>query len=153
VHRRKIVLGNARADGYIRLALLQVLVNSMKRNPIRLAILAVLLIAATAFAPVPEAELNFTLVNSTGVTIDKLLVAGHGSNTWGKDILGKDQLANGQSVKIVFHPTEENDLWDIRVEDTTGKYIVWEAGFDLSKIEKITLKYDGKTGKGTAFYE
>src|SRR5437773_1832450 len=41
---------------------------------------------------------DFTLINKTGVVIDKLYVSPANKDEWGDDILGQDQLADGQSV-------------------------------------------------------
>ena len=93
---------------------------------------------------------DFTLVNETGVEIDKVYIAPHDSDDWEEDILGKDTLPNGQSVEIKFHRDETAAQWDLRIEDKGGNSIEWE-NLNLLKINKVTLHY--KDGKGTADVE
>lgn len=93
---------------------------------------------------------DFTLVNQTGVEIDKVFISPHDSNDWQEDILGQDTLPSGQSVDIKFHRNETAALWDLRIEDSKGNYIEWE-NLNLLQISKVTLHY--KDGKGTAEVE
>ncbi len=109
-------------------------------------------VAATpATAPsaptVPVAAQDFTLVNSTGVEIDKVFISPHDSDDWEEDILGQDTLPDGENVDIKFNRTETAPLWDLRVEDSKGNSIEWE-NLDLLKIARLTLTY--KDGKATA---
>ncbi len=69
---------------------------------------------------------DFTLVNKTGIEIHNLHVSPSDENDWGDDVLGKDTLADGESVKITFHPKEESAKWDLRVADKDGNAITWE---------------------------
>lgn len=93
---------------------------------------------------------DFTLVNKTGVEIDKLFISPHDSNDWQEDILGQDTLPDGQSVDIKFHRNEKSAMWDLRIEDSKGNSIEWE-NLNLLEINKVTLFY--KDGKGTAQVE
>ena len=93
---------------------------------------------------------DFTLVNQTGVEIDKVYIAPHDSDDWEEDILGQDTLPNGQSVEIKFNRSETTADWDLRIEDKQGNSIEWEK-LNLLKISKATLHY--KDGKGTAEVE
>ena len=93
---------------------------------------------------------DFTVVNSTGVEIHALYVSPADKNHWGSDILGKDTLADGQSVEIKFNPEEEAEKWDLRIEDGKGNSIEW-TDLDLMEISKVTLDYDD--GKATARVE
>jgi hypothetical protein len=63
------------------------------------AVAGTALVAASA---APLGDQDFTLVNKTGVEIHALHVAPHSSDEWGEDILGKDTLANGESLGITF---------------------------------------------------
>nr|MDQ3744728.1 protein kinase [Acidobacteriota bacterium] len=92
-------------------------------------------------------QLDFTLVNKTGVEIHKVYISPHDSNDWEKDVLGKDTLPNGKSVDIKFHRNEKAAMWDLRVEDSKGNAIEWE-NLNLLEISKVTLHY--KDGKATA---
>ncbi len=92
---------------------------------------------------------DFTLVNATGVEIDKVFISPHSSNDWEEDILGQDTLPDGQSVDIKFHRNEKAAMWDLRIEDKQGNAIEWE-NLNLLEISKVTLHYDKSTGKATA---
>ena len=93
---------------------------------------------------------DFVLVNKTGVEIHNLHVSPSDEGDWGDDILGKDTLADGDTVKITFHPKEEAEKWDLRVADKDGTPITWED-LNLLKISKVTLHY--AEGKATAEVE
>ena len=102
---------------------------------------------ATSSAASTAADQDFTLVNDTGVEIDKLYISPHDSDDWEEDILGADTMPTGQSLEIKFQRAEKAPLWDLRVEDSKGNSIEWE-NLNLLEISKITLNY--KDGKATA---
>ena len=89
-------------------------------------------------------EQDFTLVNATGHTIDALYVSPSASDDWEEDILGQATLADGQSATIKFNRAATAAKWDIKIVDEEKKEIEWK-GFDLPKINKITLHYKGST--------
>ena len=102
----------------------------------------------TATAPAASgADQDFTVVNKTGVIIDKLFVSPSDKEDWQEDILGKDVLADGESLEIKFHPKEKIEKWDLKIEDSKGQSIEWHD-LKLTEISKVTLHY--KDGKGTA---
>jgi hypothetical protein len=105
--------------------------------------------ANTSSAASDSAAQDFTLVNETGVEIDKVYISPHDKDDWEEDILGKDTLPTGQSVDIKFHRDETAGEWDLRVEDKGGNSIEWE-NLNLLKISKLTLHYDAATKKATA---
>jgi ABC-type transport system substrate-binding protein len=90
---------------------------------------------------------DFTLVNKTGVVINKLFVSPHDADDWQEDVLGQDTLGDGESLEIKFHRNEKSAMWDLRVEDTKGNAIEWD-NLNLLEISKITLHYEN--GKATA---
>src|SRR6266850_3639713 len=107
--------------------------------------------ANTASTPASTtAAQDFTLVNETGVEIDKVFISPHDKNDWEEDILGQDTLPTGQKVDIKFHRAEKAPVWDLRIEDNKGNGIEWE-NLNLLEIAKLTLYY--KDGKGTAKVE
>ncbi|MDT5159529.1 MAG: hypothetical protein QOH51_3886 [Acidobacteriota bacterium] len=93
---------------------------------------------------------DFTLVNKTGVEIDKVYISPHDKDDWEEDILGQDTLPDGQSVDIKFHRDEKAAQWDLRIEDKQGHAIEWE-NLNLLEISKVTLHY--KDAKATAEVE
>lgn len=104
---------------------------------ISLGVLASLL-AATAFALVGKQD--FVLHNQTGVELHELYVSPHNSNDWEEDVLGRDTLPDGESVKIAFNDREKRDLWDVKIVDGKGASIEWEK-LDLTRISEVTLHY------------
>jgi hypothetical protein len=90
------------------------------------------------------------VVNKTGVEIHALHVSPHNSDDWEEDVLGKDTLADGESLEIKFNRDEKAAMWDLRVEDKSGNHIEWE-NLNLLEISKVTLHY--KDGKATAEVE
>src|ERR1700682_5303046 len=105
--------------------------------------------ASSASSPAASnaAKQDFTLVNATGVEIDKVFISPHDKNDWQEDILGQDTLPDGQSVDIKFHRAETAPVWDLRIEDKQGHGIEWE-NLNLLEISKLTLNY--KDDKATA---
>ena len=93
------------------------------------------------------ADQDFKVNNQTGVEIYALYVSPSDSDDWENDVLGKDTLPNGESLDIEFDRAEKAALWDLRIEDKEGKYIVWE-NLNLMEISDLTLNY--KDGKATA---
>src|SRR4051794_6202627 len=61
-----------------------------------------------------SAAQDFTLVNETGVEIDKVFISPSDKDDWEEDILGKDTLPSGQSVDIKFHRSETAANWDLK---------------------------------------
>src|SRR5438105_1305442 len=98
--------------------------------------------ASSASSPAASnaAAQDFTLVNATGVEIDKVFISPHDKNDWEEDILGQDTLPDGQSVDIKFHRAEKAPVWDLRIEDKQGHGIEWE-NLNLLEINKLTLNY------------
>ena len=91
-----------------------------------------------------QGKQDFTLHNDTGVEIHKLFISPHSAKDWEEDILGRDTLADGESLKINFSRSEKAKLWDLRIEDKEGTGIVWES-LNLLEISEVTLHYkDGK---------
>ena len=101
-----------------------------------------LFVTATAFARAGKQD--FLLHNATGVEIHELYVSPHTSNEWEEDILGKDTLADGESLKITFEDREKHVHWDLKVVDGKGNSIEW-TDLNLVEISEVTLHYkDGK---------
>jgi hypothetical protein len=95
-------------------------------------------------------------VNGTGYDIKTVMVGPTGDKNWTKDdeidLKGKE-LKDKDSLMIKFHPKEKAEHWDLRVEWSDGDTPVEWINLDLTKIEKITLKYDKASGKTTAVTE
>lgn len=111
--------------------------------------LAVLAMIVTASALARTGKQDFILHNETGVEINSLYVSPHESDDWEEDILGKDTLPSGESLKITFDDREKNVHWDLKVTDKDGNSLEWED-LNLIEISEVTLHWDAKKGKGWA---
>jgi hypothetical protein len=106
-----------------------------------LGVIAIFL-TATAFARVGKQD--FILHNQTGVEIHEVYVSPVSSDDWEEDVLGKDTLPDGESVKITFNDREKHVHWDLKIVDGKGNSIEWHD-LNLIEIEEVTLHYkDGK---------
>lgn len=117
---------------------------SKSRVVIMLGVIAMCL-AAAAFAR--GGKQDFVVHNATGVEIHELYVSPHSAGEWGEDVLGRDTLPAGESVKITFNDLEKTVKWDLKVADGNKHSIEW-ANLDLTKITEVTLHY--KEGKAWA---
>lgn len=113
-------------------------------------LIAGIAVAAFSSAPVNAAQdknLDFKLINSTGLGIDKVFLSPTSSANWGEDVMGRDVLKNGENVDIKFHSSETACKWDLKVVDEEKDSITW-TGLDLCSTESIELIY--KDHKPTA---
>ncbi len=102
-----------------------------------------------------NAELDFTLVNKTGYAIKQVLVGPTSTKDWSDDmdVLKGRTFGDGATMDIKFHPKATAAKWDIKVEWADGTGSEEWLDLDLTKIEKVTLKYDKATDKTTAVIE
>ena len=114
----------------------------MKRVMVACVLALAAAVSTSASAP-KRPDLDFKLVNKTGLTIEEVYVTPSDHDEWGEDIMGKDVLKNGESVDITFSRKETGCNWDLKIVDSDKDEIEWE-GFNLCKAEEITLKYEGK---------
>lgn len=100
-------------------------------------------------------DLDFTLVNKTGYAIKEVSVGPSGEKDWTPEdeVLKGRTFGDGASLDIKFHPKAKAAKWDLKIEWDDGSPSVEWLGFDLTKIEKLTLKYDRATDKTTAVIE
>lgn len=92
---------------------------------------------------------DFVLVNQTGETIREVYVSPSKADDWEEDILGRDVLEDGESVKITFHDRPGIKLWDLKavVGEKGGRSHIWYE-LNLMEIEEVTIYY--KNGKAYA---
>lgn len=98
---------------------------------------------------VAQAKQNFTLINSTGYTIDQLYIATPKADDWGNDVLGEGVLPNGARREIRFSPRSSACIWDMRIVFDDGEKVEWER-FNLCEISSIRLRYNKSTGQTSA---
>jgi len=103
--------------------------------------LATLSAAGSALA----GDADFTLVNRTGYDLREVYVSPSNKEAWGKDRMGQYVLENGKSRLFKFSD-KSSCKQDLKVVfDDDGSDVIWED-FDLCELNKITLKYNRKTG-------
>ena len=100
-------------------------------------------------------ELDFTIVNKTGYNIKEVLVGPSATKEWSDDmeILKGRNFADGANLDVKFHPNTTAAKWDVKVEWADGSGSEEWLNLDLTKIEKVTLKYDKASDKTTAEIE
>lgn len=91
-------------------------------------------------------RLSFNLVNFTGSTLRAVYVSPSDSKGWEENILGVDQLKDGDTLDVKFSPEESTALWDIKVESADEHYAEWKS-LDLRGVSRVTLllKQDSKS--------
>jgi hypothetical protein len=88
-------------------------------------------------------NLDFTLVNKTGLDIVEVYLGPTSQDEWGKDVMGKDILENGAKVDITFSSTETECNWDLKIVDENEDEIEWMK-LNLCTANEITLLYENK---------
>ena len=88
-------------------------------------------------------EQDFKLVNKTGYQIDSVYVGASSSRSWGKDVMGKAALEDGEAVNLTFPRGTSTCQFDIKVQYNDGDTAEWSK-VDLCKWETISLFWDGK---------
>lgn len=131
------------------------------RNPLAPAFLAATLLAAPLIAPsflatpaeAQTAKQNFTLVNRTGYELGELYVAPARTNAWGRDVLGKSTIEDGDSAEITFNNNTPGCIWDLKVVYTDdGSSALWR-NIDLCRISTITIRYNRNTDVTSATFD
>ncbi|MBX3689979.1 hypothetical protein [Dokdonella sp.] len=105
---------------------------------------AALILGGICFAgagTVMAEDLDFSMVNKTGYAINEVYVSSAKTDDWEEDVLGRDQLANGERVDIHFERGAKGCSWDLKVTYDDGDEAIW-SGLDLCSISKLTLHYD-----------
>lgn len=103
----------------------------------RRLVLAALVLCASVV--VHAGKQDFVLVNRTGLTIAELYVSSSDTEDWEEDVLGRDVLAHGESVRITFDKRAQQCLHDIKTVDEDGDELVWTE-IDLCRATRVTLK-------------
>ncbi len=112
---------------------------------LKLGLLASLLLSGAAWA----GDADFTLLNRTGYTLREVYLSASHKTAWGNDRMGEGYLNNGRSRLFRFSD-KSSCKQDLKVVfDDDGSEVIWEE-FDLCEINKITLKYNRKTGDVSA---
>ena len=70
------------------------------------------------------------IVNNTGYPIYRIFICPAGSDNWGMDILGKDDiLENGRTFTYqLSQPLNKNNVYAVKLEDEEGGiYVKWKV--------------------------
>jgi hypothetical protein len=100
-------------------------------------------LAASFSLPAFAGEQDFKLVNKTGYQIDEVYVSRATSSNWGRDMMGKDALGDGESVNLTFNAPDKVCIWDMKVKYNDGDTAEWTK-LNLCSIDKVTLFWDRK---------
>ena len=112
-------------------------------------ILVVVASLVTGSALARAGKQDFILHNQTGVELHSVYVSPHSANDWQEDVLGRDTLPNGESVKITFNDRDKQAKWDLKVADKDGNALEWYE-LNLIEIGEVTLHWDAQKSKGWA---
>jgi hypothetical protein len=104
---------------------------------------AVAIVSASAPRAAQNRQLDFTLINKTGVTITELYVSPTSVDDWEEDVLGRDVLKHGERIDIKFSRSENTCRWDLKMVDEDDDEGVWK-NLDLCKINEIEIMWENK---------
>ena len=111
--------------------------------------LLVLLTALVFPAAAQALDLDFELVNGTGYAIKEIYISPATVNNWQENILS-EPMADETSGKVTFSPEADAEKWDMKIVWVDeGEDVFWK-NLDLSKISKLTLRYNADTDETTA---
>ena len=112
-------------------------------KPLIAAALALVAVASVTVTAAQRRNLDFMLVNKTGLDINEVYLSPTSDSEWGEDVMGKDILANGEKVDITFSSAETECNWDLKIVDEDDDDIIWTK-LNLCTANEITLLYEGK---------
>ena len=95
---------------------------------------AMFLFALPAFA----ADQDFQIVNRTGYQIDEVYVGASSSRSWGKDLMGRGTLTDGERLDVTFPNRTSNCKFDIKVVYNDGDEAEWSQ-VNLCSVSKVNL--------------
>jgi hypothetical protein len=111
----------------------------------------ILLLVALVFSAITwtqaQTELDFKLVNNTGVDFYAMYLTETTTKNWGKDILPEDIVKNGDTVDIKFKYVDDETLctWDLRLTyDRSEEEYIYINEIDLCEVSILTLYIDKK---------
>jgi hypothetical protein len=116
----------------------------MTRRSVHLAAIGLMLgLGFVGVVPAQASDADFKLINKTGYQIDSVFVSSARSDSWGRDIMGRDAVPDGSSVNITFPHGGKACKFDIRVVYNDGDKADF-TNVDLCEYEVISLYWDGK---------
>ena len=124
----------------------------MKTPQYCFSLLAIIIATLTFSAAAQDTELlDFELVNGTGWAIKEIYISPAAVDDWQNNILAElGPMADGQSLPLKFSPDSNTSKWDMKIVWVDeGEDVVWK-NLDLSKISKLTLRYNADTDETSA---
>jgi hypothetical protein len=100
-------------------------------------------IALTA-GPALAGNRDFTLINDTRSTIDRIYVSTSDDNNW-HATSGFKPLAPGDSAAIAFNTNDKSSACTLQLRvhfQNTGASIEWDDGFNFCQLHKIKVWYN-----------
>ena len=80
---------------------------------------------------------NFSLRNFTGASLHGLYVSPTSVSGWEENVLGEDELKDGDTIDVWFDPNDNTGSWDVMIEGV-GHYAEWK-NLKLGDGAEITL--------------
>jgi hypothetical protein len=112
-------------------------------KPLLIAALALTAVASVTVNAAQRRNLDFTLVNKTGIDVHEVYLSPTSDDSWGEDVMGKDILKSGEKVDITFSSAETECNWDMKIVDEDKDDIIWTK-LNLCTANEITIMYEGK---------
>ncbi|HEY8901055.1 MAG TPA: hypothetical protein VIM61_11645 [Chthoniobacterales bacterium] len=101
---------------------------------------ALLAAFAAALVSASASELDFTLVNKTGHSIDALYLSASADKDWNENLLPNGTtLAEGAKAAVKFEAKPNDADWDIRAVDDDGTVFTFEK-INLIDAKTVTLE-------------
>ena len=107
-----------------------------------ITVAAAAMLATSGLAYANDAD--FTLKNKTGYQIDEVYVSQHSRDDWGRDRMGDDALADGESVDVKFPHGGSACRFDIKVKYHDDNSTAEWGDVDLCQYNSISLYWDAK---------
>jgi hypothetical protein len=85
-------------------------------------------------------DLDFTLVNQTGRSLEGLYITASDNKDWDANILldGK-VLAAGGKIQVRFKNGAKSEIWDLNLVDDEGLSVTFDK-VNLARVDTVTLK-------------
>lgn len=99
-------------------------------------------LSLTGITAAQASDADFSLRNRTGYQIDEVYVSGHSSKSWGRDIMGRDALGDGETVRITFPHGGSACRFDIKVKYHDDNSTAEWSDVDLCQYELISIFWD-----------
>lgn len=81
---------------------------------------------------------DFSIINNTGFDVYALYISPSDADDWQEDVLGDLVLEDGETLEITFELSDNDNYYDLKLEDESGEYLVW-AELDLISFSEIEL--------------